>query len=515
MFIKAGFNRKNDLYERYFMTSLDCPYSINKNLYAKTCESLNCGDGAYCSMGLSAGGTYTHKFRNVDEGSHTICVWPSSPAHYEWDVTLSVAQLNAENCGDKICNQTSEDCENCVQDCGVCTSKAYKIVSFDYNKTNTWRGKHAEMRVLIPENTSVEHAFMVVKAFSNDSYFARSARVLVNKHEKVIIPFIRPYETISHAEILNASHFSTGVNLVETYLTTSNEYSADSWIEGSLKIYYNGKKPLLMIGEENVSDGNLSTKTINLFNSKTSSGNEYAIARITIPENTRVTSAVIISELENKNNVYARKAKLIVNDEEALLAEWVGPGEKVAAEKECAQYLRKGANRVSVVFEGEDDGFESSAGASINITYSGEAPQLESVKDVVKGASQLDPDDLIEREEIVVNNDYDSESLNRKISVVLNELERVENKTSGALNKSLALYDYYDEIGSAKKDLWDEVVEKLQVITSEVKNVQILVEMLREYELSVNDLKLVKQKLVVLLDHYNVVLDDVFEALKK
>jgi hypothetical protein len=520
LFVKANFKKMNDTYKRYFMTSLDCPYSINKYLYTKTCATTSCVRGLYCSMGFGEQGAYTHKFRNVKPGLHTLCVWSSAPNKYNWGVELEVKQIPAEKCGDRFCNSTlNESCENCIQDCGLCTPKAYKVVEFKFNKTNTWReGEYVSQNIIVPLETTIINATMNLKASNNDPYFARSVHSLVNGQKIVIIPWLKPRETIYEAKHLDPLLFKQGFNEIKTYITTSNEYSINSWIEGSLRVLYEGLKPYASSGELSAEqESEEQTVRLELFKNEAGFQKNYSVAKIFLPENTTIKKTVVTGNFANNNNTYAQKTVLVVNSRKVDFANWVGPGEVVMMEKDCTGMFKTGLNHLSVIFEGyEKTNHNSKVSASITISFVGSEPVKQSIinVDLTGPESQASEEDLIETESVVLKNEYGLEDLPRKASLITSELKKILNKTEEIKVKALALSKYY-EAQENKREAWRVIAERTGVVASEVGEAVLLTEELAEKGITENDLVKLKQRLILLDDHYSIIIDDVFEVITK
>ena len=91
------FQSINDSYLRYFIISLDCPYSEGRRVYLSSgCSYENCDGGRYCYMGVGSSGTYTYQFNNLIPGSHRICLWPTSIRGYLWNISMSYTAIPNE-----------------------------------------------------------------------------------------------------------------------------------------------------------------------------------------------------------------------------------------------------------------------------------------------------------------------------------------------------------------------------------------------------------------------------------
>ena len=103
--IRATFTSINDTYLRIFMVGLNCPESEGKNWWLKKgCSSDKCSSGEYCWMGKGSSGTYSHDFEDLTPGNYRVCVWPSSPSGYLWDIQIVHETEEYECVSDEDCD---------------------------------------------------------------------------------------------------------------------------------------------------------------------------------------------------------------------------------------------------------------------------------------------------------------------------------------------------------------------------------------------------------------------------
>ncbi len=81
--LRAKFTSLNDTYSRYLMYGIDCP---NADEIGYGCSTRGCSSGgSYCYI-ATASSSYANSgiWINASTGTHTICIWPSSPSGYNW-----------------------------------------------------------------------------------------------------------------------------------------------------------------------------------------------------------------------------------------------------------------------------------------------------------------------------------------------------------------------------------------------------------------------------------------------
>ncbi|MBR9678808.1 MAG: hypothetical protein GON13_00890 [Nanoarchaeota archaeon] len=506
--VKAVFKKVRDINKRHFMISLDCSNSLNKNLYSASCLSDICEKGIYCSFGFGRGGEYYYNFKNVSVGNHIVCVWPSAPSNFYWTSELSIIPIIPLFCGDGYCDKfVNESCNSCVNDCGICIKEVLKTKAFEFGKTFTWIDLNEQVssfNIFVPKNTVVKHAFISVSAKNGDTFFSRKVFTSINNYQTVTSPYIKPLEEISRITVLNSSMFKNGSNNVINYLTTLNKYSSNSWLQGYLKIYYEGAQPYLDNKFVELGFLNSSVIELNIFNDLISCSGNYSFAQIFVPENTLIHDAELITDISNVELV-PHKMLFIVNNKKSERIIWQG-GSKVFV-RDVSNNFKDGNNSFIILFESDCVTINSSFNSFLRFNYSGNSPYISDFKFVsLSGDKNLRPVELFDFDEVVLKNEYSKESALWKVSLISEKLKGLKSKIILLKNKSSSIKKYYSIYNISKKNFWEGVSLSLSFVFSEIEEIELYASELNSRNIFNRNLLEIKRRVVWLIN----LCDDIF-----
>ncbi len=339
-----------------FGISLDC---LNANNNVTGCEN-SCYNGVYCGFVKSSSGYYTQKFYSIVKGTHQICLWSDSYSSYSGN--LKIEKLNYSYCGDGICDASiNETCLSCPFDCGFCTTNAYGIKNFEIS--NSSASISNEKTVNINLGNGYKGGVIKVSAYNANEFSSADIVAKVNNESVIIASNIEPQTVFEAQAEINESMLQSGINTIKLFVSGNSE---NSWINGTIKLYYNKNPPEKYNESSFYAQQN---KTIKIISDEQSNFSSQKIIGIFVPYGTKIINSTITG-FANHSSGFPEQIYTGFDFEKLK----IGTAYQNSGyfNKSTGNALHEGLNFVSVLSYGINS--NSSITASIEISFSGSAP---------------------------------------------------------------------------------------------------------------------------------------------